>query len=318
MEGSGTKDKPYLITNCEELQYAMLHGNGGGSAPYYYKVTRDLDCNEDKVYEWNVSTNSNIYYLDIDFDGHYITNVNIKKDGWFYGASGAYTRNLHDGAIINVYENGATGFIRDATLTNMAIDVHTNGFTQAPFQFNPKNKFGIDLCNIKYDCTGNELVNNNSYNCLFRNTSVSVSDPSIFIKNSKLTINGNYKNLDAYGLFDGPWTGSVSNNPIVSGCLIEGNIVVSDLIVSEHRSIISALYSMDGCVVNLNVSGTTFDDSHKLRLTGNTVTTLDKNVLVKNGDVVFDSEANVILATPEEVRNPDWLLSQGFFLGKEE
>ena len=310
MEGNGTKDKPYLITNCEELQYAMLHGNGAGSVPFYYKVTRDLDCNEDKIYEWNVSTSSNIYYLDIDFDGHYITNINIKKDGWFYGASGAYTRNIHDGAIINVYENGAAGFIRETNLVNMAIDIHTNGFTQAPFQFNARSGFNIDLCNIKYDCTGNELVNN-SNKCLFLNNAG--LSGYVGIKNSKITINGDFTIKEAKGIFGGNWGEGVTNKSIVSGCLIEGNINSNSEICTGNYCVISSTESIDGCIVNLNIDGI---NPLPIRMTNNGSTTLDKNVYVKNNNMSFSNEVNVILATPEEVRNPDWLLSHGFFLGK--
>ena len=311
MQGSGTQASPYLIETCQDLQYAMLHGNGAGGA-YYYKVTRDLDCNEDKLYEWNVSTNSNIYPLDIDFDGHYITNVNIKKDGWFYGASGNYTRNLHDGAIINVYENGAVGFIRETNLVNMAIDVHTNGFTQAPFQFNARNGFGINLCNIKYDCTGNELVNN-SNKCLFLNNSG--LSGYVGVKNSKITINGNYNIGDPKGIFGGNWGEGVTGKSIVSGCLIEGNIVTSPDMSTGNYCFLSSTESIDSSIVNLDISG--ISSSHPIRMTNNTNDNLEKNVFVQNNGIEFKYESAAIMATSEQVRNPDWLLSQGFFLGKE-
>ena len=307
MRGDGSKEYPFEITSCEELQYAMLHGNSG-SGSTYYRVMKNLDCNDEKLYEWNVTDggSTSIFNWEIDFNGKYLTNVNIKEGGYFCNVSRyAAHRVMKNGAIVNVYENNAKGFSNGIGYENMAIDVHTDGFDVIPFIFNksvPAQMF--NLCNIIYDCRGSQL------NTLFKQVETALSSTAeTIVKNSKLTINGIFNGGAVF--MGGKSKTSVPYPDIAQGCLFEGKIKLDNAL----NPVLTDVYSISSCIVNIDFEG---DASIPLRITGRQEETHEKNVYNADKYENWATEGRVIYADESQITNPDWLTSNGFFVGKED
>lgn len=201
MNGSGTQADPYLITTCQEFVTCLktLHG--------YARLTKNLDCNEDGLYEWNYGNGqARNGSLTIDFNGHYLANVFIPDDQVFaYMYERAVFKN---GAIVNVYEQSAKFFTFNVSYFNFALSINANTFTEPIIQ----TWFGettLDYCNVRIT-----NVNVNNVSSWF-----SGANNAYFATNSKINVNGKIRE----GLYSGRYNSSDFARAF-KNCLIEGKL----------------------------------------------------------------------------------------------
>lgn len=242
MNGTGTQVDPYLITTCQEFVTCLktLHG--------YAKLTKNLDCNEDGLYEWNFG-NQQVRNgdLEIDFNNHYLANVFIPEDQVFcngYYNGGKFT--FKNGAIVNVYEQGAKFFTNDVVYFNFALSINANTFTDCVIQAWGSGVV-FDYCNVRIENTN---VNNTEY-------WFSCENNVFFATNSKINVNGKINEALCVGrynssdyarafkncLIEGKLTGGLSNRAIllfrsqVAGASCIGVIWKCDVTECESKAI---------------------------------------------------------------------------------
>lgn len=209
MNGSGTQADPYLITTCQEFFTFITTLSG------YAELTKNLDCNEDGFLEWNMTGQPSVNaHKEIDFKGHYLANVFIPEDGYFY--YGYYNRKIltcKNGAIINVYEQGAKGFTRDAKFFNFALDIRANTFTQ-PIIFGWGSGTIFDYCNVRI-----KNINANNVSHWFE-----VENNHYFATNSKFTLNGSLGNGSTGDCLLESSANASGGGCAFKNCLIEGKL----------------------------------------------------------------------------------------------
>ena len=207
MNGSGTQADPYLITTCQELLSFLKTMSG------YAKLTKNLDCNDDGLLEWDSGSNIRNGNKEVDFNGHYLANVFIPENGNFYhGYYNGGKAHFKNGAIINVYEQAANMFTRDATFFNFALDIKANTFHSVQGIIRGWGSGTIfDYCNVRIT---NVNVNNQGY-------WLSCENNHFFATNSKLTLNGVISSEGS--LYEGISNSSTQASAF-KNCLIEGKL----------------------------------------------------------------------------------------------
>lgn len=266
MNGSGTQADPYLITTCQELLSFLKTMSG------YAKLTKNLDCNDDGLLEWDSGSNIRNGNKEVDFNGHYLANVFIPEDGNFYhGYYNGGKAHFKNGAIINVYEQAANMFTSDATFFNFALDIKANTFHSNEGIIRGWGSGTIfDYCNVRIT---NVNVNNQEYWFACENN-------QYFATNSKININGkiieglccgtynssDYARAFKNCLIEGKLTGGISNQAIlyfrsqVSGACCMGVIWKCDVTECANRAIWensrNGVNIIDSSVIGANMTHT--------------------------------------------------------------
>ena len=131
--GTGTVDDPYLVHSYEELK-TQISGVPISASDVNVKLGNDIDCNDyGDIWEWETITLSN-YAWNIDLDGHTIKNIMIKSGNSLF--SGANKNNIiHNGKILNVFNNKATNLFVKIGIKNLAMSANGTGLTNTAFSF---------------------------------------------------------------------------------------------------------------------------------------------------------------------------------------
>lgn len=291
MKGSGTKESPYQITTCQELQEIMAI-NGA-----YGIVMNDLDCNKDGITEWNMYITENAFFSEIDFQNHILNNVYIKSDGCFCGCSYNKVGTIKNACILNVYENGGRGFSYNVGFYHCAISIYGNSFKNYMIYANNESIY-MELCNIY-------IENTNLNKSVWFSTWGKESD--CYFKNSKLTLKGNIGNSEGKSLLFSRYGYNNSNFLVMKDCLIEGKLTGLNYASSNILDGASGDKSATtGCIYNIDLSenmcgGIGNDNS-------GTVNIVSKDLLPANTSLSDKYK----LVSGEDILNPDVLTSLGF------
>lgn len=155
--GTGTEQDPYLVHSYEEIKTAAS-SHTGTNEKYYIKLMNDIDCNEYGVeFEWEtiVLANGSSYvsqrlYNDLDLNNHTIKNIKIKSSNYLFSGENA-SADVHNGKLLNVFGQGASGFSKYIYFKNVAIGTNMSGQSSGQSVFNDTTHF--TNCSIYCICT---------------------------------------------------------------------------------------------------------------------------------------------------------------------
>ena len=143
--GTGTQADPWIVHNYDEIKDVFQ--NKVSSDYLYAKLANDIDCNDyGDTWEWETIKVRASWNFEFDLDGHTIKNIMIKSgNSLFYGASDLNV--IHNGKILNVFNNAGASVINGngLTLKDISISVNGNGLTSYGF-----NNAFFERCAVYY------------------------------------------------------------------------------------------------------------------------------------------------------------------------
>lgn len=143
--GTGTQADPWIVHNYDEIKDVFQ--NKVSSDYLYAKLANDIDCNDyGDTWEWGTIKVRASWNFEFDLDGHTIKNIMIKSgNSLFYGASDLNV--IHNGKILNVFNNAGESVIagNGLTLKDISMSVNGNGLTSYGF-----NNVFFENCAVYY------------------------------------------------------------------------------------------------------------------------------------------------------------------------
>ena len=141
--GTGTQVDPFLVHDYDEIKSA--YGTAANDT-VYIRLENDINCNDyGDTWEWETITrnyNHNIFNL----NGHTIKNIMIKSgNALFEGKTSSSI--IHNGKILNVFNNSGASVIDGNGLTLKDISMSVNGTGLTSYGFN--NVF-FENCAVYY------------------------------------------------------------------------------------------------------------------------------------------------------------------------
>lgn len=132
--GTGTQADPWIVHNYEEIKSAYLKTNGGSKL--YIKLENDIDCNDyGDTWEWEtISPYTSSCDYTFDLNGRTIKNIMIKSGNTLFNCNSKRDV-IHNGKILNVFNNDGESVINGngLTLKDISISVNGNGLTSYGF-----------------------------------------------------------------------------------------------------------------------------------------------------------------------------------------
>lgn len=296
-QGDGTEEYPWEFHSYQELVVLTSDSSFIGSRRNYIKLMNDINCNDySDSFEWKtINLGHRTTYnwndsWDVNLNGHTIKNIMIAANNYLFyqHGSNACSQLIHDGKILNVYNNSAKAILYwGISLDKVSMSVNgTNLSDIAFYMYNAKMQNSA----IYYKSTKlNNLLfyyNDESANPIFLNCDfyLDIDDNNsqkLFghaynsgtAKHSGCRLRGGIANttITSNMLGDGAWSDSVIDFSVKSG----GNI-----------SLYNNAKNATG-VINMD------------KLEGN----------ISVGD-------NILKATTEQIKDAKWLNDNGFSVVK--
>lgn len=132
--GTGTKADPLLVHSYDEIK-TQITGTPLSSTDIYVKLANDINCNDyGDVWGWETIALSKNNW-DIDLDGHTIKNIMIKSGNALFSGQNK-NQIIHNGKILNVFNNGGASVINGngLMLKDISMSVNGSGLTSYGFQ----------------------------------------------------------------------------------------------------------------------------------------------------------------------------------------
>lgn len=298
--GQGTQEDPWIVHNYEEIKSAYLKTNG--VSKLYIKLENDIDCNDyGDTWEWEtISPYTSSCDYTFDLNGRTIKNIMIKSGNTLFNCNSKRDV-IHNGKILNVFNNDGKGAIsgNGSTLKDISMSVNGTGLTSYAF-----------------DSTFFE-------NC------------AIYFKSSKLLNHifylGNYsagethlKNCDVYvdiNNLNGIDVASSVNSCIFDNVRIRGKVMGFPC---EHRKLWSVpqryLFGgnveADGCVIEVDTKDTGLTGSINDGVLVGVFQTIRNSII--NKEIMSSTYTNTgnYNCTTAQMRDADYLNSIGFTVVK--
>ena len=141
--GAGTQADPYLVHSYEEIK--STYGTAANDT-VYIRLENDINCNDyGDTWEWETIT-SNYNYNIFNLNGHTIKNIMIKSGNALF-ESKTNSSIIHNGKILNVFNNSGLSVINGKGLTLKDISMSVNGTGLTSYGFN--NAF-FENCSVYY------------------------------------------------------------------------------------------------------------------------------------------------------------------------
>lgn len=293
MTGTGTQTDPYLVDNIADFRTACA------TTDAYVKLVADLDCNKEKYLNWSTLTSNAI---EVDFNGYAVKTPYIATGkGMINGQDKTILKN---GSILNIYENSASYILKNCSLYNMSISATLYNVTSIPFLC----LNNVEKCNFKIF---NQNVNKHKA-WFTKNLSSGQPQETIVFKDTYFYLEGRV-NCHQYGCLIGTDTGttSYSGYGMMEGCRIEGTL---DATSTTYSSMYLSYGIIKNCIFAIDVaplikttdSYVQFINSHS-----NNVNNLYQSDKVQ-GAICSGGKT----CTDEQIRDPDYLNSIGFFVSE--
>lgn len=130
--GTGTQADPFLVHSYDEIKSAY---RTGANDTIYIRLENDINCNDyGDTWEWETITSEYSYPFIFDLNGHTIKNIMIKSgNALFEGKTSSSI--IHNGKILNVFNNAGESVIagNGLTLKDISMSVNGNGLTSYGF-----------------------------------------------------------------------------------------------------------------------------------------------------------------------------------------
>lgn len=130
--GTGIVDDPYLVHSYDEIKIA--YGRTSSSGTVYIKLENDIDCNDyGNTWEWKTITpytSSRDYTFDLN--DRTIKNIMIKSGNALFNCN-SNRDIIHNGKILNVFNNNGEKIIGDCLLKDISISINGTGLTSYAF-----------------------------------------------------------------------------------------------------------------------------------------------------------------------------------------
>ena len=144
--GQGTQEDPWIVHDYEEVKSAYKKTNG--NSKLYIKLENDIDCNDyGDTWEWETITpyTSSCDYT-FDLNGRTIKNIMIKSGNTLFNCNSKRDV-IHNGKILNVFNNAGESVIagNGLTLKDISMSVSGNGLTSYGF-----NNVFFEKCAVYY------------------------------------------------------------------------------------------------------------------------------------------------------------------------
>jgi hypothetical protein len=173
MQGSGTENDPYLITNGAQL-YAMVKTSGNGGS--HFKLTNDIYLNEnyENYASWNASTKpANVWDLGSTGSNNnsfsaITTSFNGVLDGDGYTVYGFYSNQDFYGALIPLANHIADDYDNPVIIKNLnmayctSIGGRNGGFILGGVLYRDNDSVTIENCTVKNGYFYNPWTTNNT------------------------------------------------------------------------------------------------------------------------------------------------------------
>ena len=192
--GQGTQKDPWIVHNYEEIKSAYLKTNG--NSKLYIKLENDIDCNDyGDVWEWETISPYTIScdYI-FDLNGHTIKNIMIKSgNALFEGKTNSSI--IHNGKILNVFNNDGESVIAGNGLTLKDISMSINGTGLTNYAFN-YTKFQNCATYFKSNKLLSPFYNHNT------GTSEMVKNSDFYFEIGDMNYKNLFHNVSSVGLID--------------------------------------------------------------------------------------------------------------------
>lgn len=131
--GTGTQADPFLVHSYDEIKSA--YGTGANDT-IYIRLENDINCNDyGDTWEWETITSEYSYPFIFDLNGYTIKNIMIKSgNALFEGKTSSSI--IHNGKILNVFNNAGESVIAGNGLTLKDISMSVNGTGLTSYAFN--------------------------------------------------------------------------------------------------------------------------------------------------------------------------------------
>ena len=141
--GTGTQVDPFLVHDYDEIKSA--YGTAANDT-VYIRLENDINCNDyGDTWEWETIT-SNYNYNIFNLNGHTIKNIMIKSGNALF-ESKTNSSIIHNGKILNVFNNSGLSVINGKGVTLKDISMSVNGTGLTSYGFN--NVF-FENCAVYY------------------------------------------------------------------------------------------------------------------------------------------------------------------------
>lgn len=130
--GQGTQEDPWIVHNYEKIKSAYLKTNGGSKL--YIKLENDIDCNDyGDTWEWEtISPYTSSCDYTFDLNGRTIKNIMIKSGNILFNCNSKRDV-IHNGKILNVFNNNGEKIISGGLLKDISISINGTGLTSYAF-----------------------------------------------------------------------------------------------------------------------------------------------------------------------------------------
>lgn len=134
--GTGTEQDPFIVHSYDEIVEAINSHLGSGTTPYYSRLANDMNCNDyGEDWEWETielgSNTSGRAHCDVlDLNGHTIKNAYIANNNYLFKGNGAYSGEVKNGKILNIFGNSPNGVFSTVNVANVSMSMelgHLNG-----------------------------------------------------------------------------------------------------------------------------------------------------------------------------------------------
>lgn len=144
--GQGTQEDPWIVHDYEEVKSAYKKTNG--NSKLYIKLENDIDCNDyGDTWEWEtISPYTSSCDYTFDLNGRTIKNIMIKSGNTLFNCNSKRDV-IHNGKILNVFNNDGKSAIsgNGSTLKDISISVNGTGLTSYGF-----NNVFFENCAVYY------------------------------------------------------------------------------------------------------------------------------------------------------------------------